>query len=61
MQKLVRLLAVIGLSVAGFLGTGCNGETALQLRDAFVDGAVTFIETATVEWLDNVFGQSTAP
>lgn len=59
MRRLNRLLSVIGLSAASLGTAGCNEETTLLFRDAVVNGAVTFLEAATIALLEDAFGQST--
>lgn len=61
MKKLVRWLSVLGISATGMAASGCDDEVALQFRDAVINGAVVFVEQATIDWLNGALEDATRP
>jgi hypothetical protein len=60
-KKLVRWLSVFGISATGIVASGCDDEVALQFRDAVINGAVVFVEQATIDWLTGALEDVTQP
>ncbi len=61
MIRLTRLHVVAGLSLMGFLVSGCSNKIGLELRDAAISAASAFVEQQTLELLLGTFGSETAP
>lgn len=61
MKKFFRWLGLVGISASGVAATGCDDEVALQFRDAVINGAVVFVEQATIDWLTDAFENSDQP
>jgi hypothetical protein len=45
----------------GFLVSGCTNKVGMELRDAAISAASTFIEQQTLALLAGVFGSETVP
>ncbi len=55
MPKAFRIGSAFVVSMIGLVSLGCSGDVQLQLRDAAVSGAATFIEQQTLQLLTSVF------
>ena len=56
MKRLMRTAVAVGLSMDGVLFLGCSSEVQLELRDAAVSGAATFVEQQTLQLLTSLLG-----
>ena len=61
MKRMKRLCVVGGISLMGFFVSGCTNKIGMELRDAAISAAATFIEQQTLELLEGVFGSETVP
>jgi len=61
MKRMKRLWVVVGLSLIGFLVSGCSSKSVMELRDAAVSAAAAFIGQQTTAILGSLFDTGTVP
>ena len=58
MKRWKRLAFLLVLAGPTITLHSCSTLLAASLRDAAIDGASTFVESATTEWLDSWLGSN---
>ncbi len=61
MKRMMRLCVVAGISLMGLLVSGCSNKVGMELRDAAVSAASTFVEQQTLDLLAGAFGSEKVP
>lgn len=61
MKRMKRLCVVGGISIMVTLLPGCTNKVGMELRDAAISAASTFVEQQTLELLVGAFGSGTEP
>ena len=61
MKRMGRSCRITGLSLIVVLMSGCTNEAGMELRDAAISGAATFVEQQTLGWLTSLLGENAVP